>query len=86
MNSRLLSFKFPLIVCLGLMVTSCSKDDDTDSDPTPSAPSITVPSTYSFERNGESSVSYSGQTDRLIQLSEIKDLLKAGDAGCCDKR
>ena len=81
MNSRLLFFKFPLLVCLGLMVTSCSKDDDADSDPTPSAPSITVPGTYSFERNGESSVSYSGQTDRLNQLSEIKDLLKAGDAG-----
>ncbi|MCX2744782.1 DUF4856 domain-containing protein [Mangrovivirga sp. M17] len=33
---------------------------------------IEVPSTYTFERNGQSSVSYSGQTARLNMLAEIK--------------
>ncbi len=42
---------------------------------------IDTPATYTFTRNGESSVSYSGQTERLDQLEEIKDYLKLADAG-----
>ena len=42
---------------------------------------IDTPATYAFSRNGETSVSYSGQTDRLNQLEEIKEYLKLADAG-----
>lgn len=45
----------------------------------PETPSLIVPQTYDFQRNGQSSVSYSGQTDRLNQLSEIKDYLSKGN-------
>ncbi len=41
----------------------------------------TPPSTYSFERNGISSVSYSGQNERLDMVEEIKAYLRLGDAG-----
>ena len=42
---------------------------------------IETPDTYEFTRNGESTVSYSGQTDRLNMLEEIKDVLRAADRG-----
>ena len=42
---------------------------------------IETPSTYEFTRNGESTVSFPGQTDRLDQLEEIKAYLKTGDSG-----
>ncbi|MEX0601034.1 MAG: DUF4856 domain-containing protein, partial [Rhodothermales bacterium] len=42
---------------------------------------IEAPATYEFTRNGESSVSYSGQTDRLDMLEEIKAYLGTGDGG-----
>lgn len=42
---------------------------------------VDVPSTYEFFRDGESSVSFSGQTNRLDMLSEIKSYLTRGDAG-----
>ncbi|MBV6639231.1 MAG: DUF4856 domain-containing protein [Cyclobacteriaceae bacterium] len=45
------------------------------------APGINVPTTYSFTRDDESTVSFSGQTDRLNMLSEIKSYLGNGDAG-----
>ena len=42
---------------------------------------IDPPSTYDFTRNEESTVSFSGQNDRLDQLEEIKAYLKTADAG-----
>lgn len=42
---------------------------------------LEAPDTYSFMRNGESSVSYSGQTDRLNMVAEMKSYLGQGDAG-----
>lgn len=42
---------------------------------------IETPATYEFTRNGESTVSFSGQTDRLNQLEEIKAYLKTADGG-----
>ncbi len=84
------NFKFlNLILSLVLVgfVFSCS-DDDNDSPVTPDAPA-----TYKFERNGVSTVSYSGQTTRLKQADELysalnsatsteaaMDLMFAGDA------
>lgn len=40
-----------------------------------------VPTTYHFDRDGQSSVSYTGQDDRLRQVEEIKAYLVTGDAG-----
>jgi len=43
--------------------------------------SYTVPNTYSFtDGDGNSTVSYSGQTDRLNQLSEMVTLMKSGNS------
>ena len=43
---------------------------------------IETPSTYEFTRNGETTVAFSGQNDRLNQLEIIKnEILKAGDSG-----
>jgi hypothetical protein len=61
-------------VSLGFL-TSCG-DDDGDTDPL-----MEVPSTYEFERDGESSVSFSGQTTRLDMLAEMKALVLNADGG-----
>lgn len=52
-------------------VFSCS-DDDNDYPVTPDAPV-----TYKFERNGASTVSYSGQTTRLNQADELYSALNS---------
>ena len=41
----------------------------------------TAPSTYDFSRDGNSTVSYSGQNERLDMVEEIKNYLQEGDAG-----
>lgn len=42
---------------------------------------LEAPDTYTFMRNGESSVSYAGQTDRLNMVAEMKAYIGEGDAG-----
>lgn len=42
---------------------------------------IDAPETYQFTREGASTVSYSGQTDRLNQVAEMKVYLQTGDNG-----
>lgn len=71
MNStiRLLLF----IPAMLLLATSC--DDDSP------APDLNVPATYSFERDGQSTVSYSGQLDRLNHLAAMKSLMVTADGG-----
>ena len=76
------TLKLMSLIGLGLITSmnSCSEDDG--AEPTDNTtPTIATPTTYEFMRNGSSSVSYGGQTDRLNQLSEIKDVLKKGDNG-----
>lgn len=51
----------------GIAFTSCSTDDDVII-PTPS---IEVPEAYTFTRNGESTVSFSGQTTRILMAEEL---------------
>ena len=46
----------------GIAFTSCSVDDDSV---TPE-PSIEIPTSYTFTRDGESTVDYNGQTTRLL--------------------
>lgn len=55
-----------------LAFTSCSNDDDgVIVDPGPDPINIEVPVTYSFERDGESTVSFSGQTTRILMGEEL---------------
>ena len=65
---NILKFVLPIFI-FGLIV-SCS-DDDNDS---PVVPSV-APDTYTFERNGVSTVSYGGQTTRLKQADELYSAL-----------
>ncbi|NVK65592.1 MAG: DUF4856 domain-containing protein [Flavobacteriales bacterium] len=59
------------------------KDDGSCIEPT--GPEYTVPSTYSFtDDSGNSTVSYSGQTDRLNQLAEMVVLMKSGTSNTLD--
>ncbi len=59
------------------------KDDGSCIEDT--APAYTVPSTYSFtDASGNSTVSYSGQTDRLNQLAEMVVLMKTGTSTTLD--
>lgn len=52
-----------------ILFTSCSSDDDLNG---VTNPDVEMPSTYAFERNGNSSVSYSGQTERLLMGAELE--------------
>jgi hypothetical protein len=47
-----------------LFIVSCSDDDN-------ATPDIEVPATYSFNRDGQSTVSFSGQTTRILMAEEL---------------
>lgn len=47
---------------------------------TPANP-VSLPATYNFSRGGETTVSFSGQTERLDQLSEMKALMGEANIG-----
>lgn len=53
-----------LLSIITVPLISCSSNSDDD-------PSIDVPPTYSFTRNGESTVSFSGQTARIKMATEL---------------
>lgn len=52
-----------------LLFMSCSDDDNLVN------PVLDVPETYSFERDGNSTVSYDGQTTRILMADEFKSTL-----------
>ncbi|WP_428225494.1 DUF4856 domain-containing protein [Flavobacterium sp.] len=57
-----------------LAFVSCTKDnDDVLVDNTPK---YNVPETYTFDRNGATTVDYAGQTTRLMMLQEMGDYVK----------
>lgn len=64
-------------LALSLTVVSCKKDDNTTTSPSP----VVYPTTYKFERNGKSTVSYGGQTERKNQLSEMTTYMKTANTG-----
>jgi len=64
--------KFIIVALLVLTFVSCNED-------TPQI--LDVPETYAFERNGLTSVNYSGQTERLAQLAAIEAKMSAANAG-----
>ncbi|WP_109830396.1 DUF4856 domain-containing protein [Reichenbachiella versicolor] len=55
-----------LLMALAIALVSCDEEEET---------SFETPATYSFERDGESTVSYKGQTTRLKMAAEIVDEL-----------
>lgn len=62
---------FSTLAITTLALTSCSNDDDgVITDPEPQS-NIEVPVTYSFERDGASTVSFSGQTTRILMGEEL---------------
>ncbi len=62
---RLTSFNQLLFLCICLVFVTACKDDEMPPDPT-----YTIPTTYNFEN-----VSYSGQTQRLAMLAEMKSYM-----------
>lgn len=68
--------KLKISVVLVAMILSLSACNDDDGEQR-----IAVPTTYEFTRDGQSTVSFQGQTDRLNMLSEMKTYIKRGDAG-----
>ena len=67
MNTKLLY----VITLSGLLFVSCSFDRNNDN-----SNHIDAPETYKFERNGLTTISYSGQTCRLTMAGEIYDAFK----------
>lgn len=63
-----------MISAILIGIVACSEESDL-------TPDLEVPSTYEFLREGESSVSFDGQTTRLDMLSEIKAYVQEGDKG-----
>ena len=65
---------YTLLAVLILCVSACDSAG-------PEQDLIDTPESYEFTRDGTPTVSYSGQTDRLNMVSEIKDYLRRGDQG-----
>ncbi|CAL2104261.1 conserved exported protein of unknown function [Tenacibaculum sp. 190130A14a] len=57
-----------MLAVSAVVLTSCSDDDPVNN--------VTAPATYKFERNGNTTVSFSGQTTRIKMAKEIADALK----------
>lgn len=79
-----MKFKSVLLAALPVVVlsfASCSSDDGAGIPPIIiDEPSIiipyTVPDTYTFERTGETTVDFSGQSSRLLMLQEMGNYIK----------
>lgn len=65
--------KITLFALVVFSLVSCSDDDQPITEPTFD---YTVPKTYTFERNGSSTVDYSGQTSRILMLDEMGNYIK----------
>lgn len=83
---RISTFKKIALIGLAGMLSLTACDDNDDDNPTPatntgSGNTVTAPANYEFNRNGNSTVDYSGQTSRLDQLAELTAEMKKADAG-----
>ncbi|WP_452602244.1 DUF4856 domain-containing protein [Pontimicrobium sp. MEBiC06410] len=68
-------FVLGLAALATLGITSCSNDDDGTVTPPPTN-TVTAPDTYVFTRNGNTTVSFGGQTTRIQMAEEIVSALK----------
>lgn len=59
-----------------LVFTACSNDDDVKAPVVDEPVVITAPATYAFERNGNSTVSFGGQTTRIKMAGEMGSAFK----------
>ena len=73
----MIRYCLPLLLLLPL--AACITDDE------PENPQLTVPATYSFERDGQSTVSYPGQTTRLRMATELIGAMKDFDETTTDR-
>jgi hypothetical protein len=76
------NFKTLWIILFGIILISCNDETDTvNPDPDPVDPVITIniPSTYSFNRGGATTVSYGGQSSRLEMATELSSDLNKED-------
>ena len=65
-----------LLALITLSLTSCS-NDDTVTPFSPNLPlSYNVPENYTFDRNGSTTVDFSGQTSRILMLDEMSNYVK----------
>ena len=62
------NFKHLLVMFLGIVLVACNDDPDEVVDP---VITVTPPATYAFERDGASTVSFSGQSARLEMAAEL---------------
>jgi len=67
------NIKYISILAIALMVTISSCSD------TATEPDFAVPETYEFLRDGESTVSFSGQTTRILMAEELTSKMKNFD-------
>lgn len=75
--------KYLLPLFLGLALVSCNEDDD--NTPETNDGGYDVPAQYVFEDSeGNSTVSFGGQTDRLNQLAAMTTLMKTGNTAGTD--
>ena len=67
-----------MIAVVTVVFASCSDDDvqEVIIPETPDTPEVTAPPTYKFERSGESTVSFGGQTTRIKMAEKIISALK----------
>jgi len=86
--------KIFVFIAAATLLISCKKEGCTDTnavnfnteakkdDGSCNYESYNIPTTYAFfDANGNSTVSYSGQTDRLNQLEEMVVIMKSGNSG-----
>lgn len=71
-------FLFPLMVAF-ILVACTKEEEETQPVDNPVSPSGCTENTYCFEREGEQTVDYSGQTARLNQLEEMTNYMKTGN-------
>ncbi len=70
--------KLKVLLLVGLVLTSCSNDDNSTSQANnpPEDPTVVAPNTYDFDRNGATSVSFGGQTTRIQMAEELVSGIK----------
>lgn len=66
-----------MLLSLAIFVFSCDNDDNDNDN---GGNNIVAPTSYEFTRDGESSVSFSGQTTRLTQAEELYSALNSSEA------
>ena len=64
------------ILISALVLISCSSDDDNNNGNNNNNQTVDAPATYLFTRNGENTVSYSGQSQRIAMAEELISALK----------